>query len=130
MQVETENHAVAKRKFYIYSLKTNNLGRSVPHKRPACPLKNNFVSWNYTLKAIFLVNLYYVEITLVTEKRRKKNKVRDKIAHLTIHKVQTKPIKDSCQKSHSTLPIKGCLCTYIANCKIILLALPRSIIIK
>lgn len=72
MQVETENHAVAKRKVYIYSLKTNNLGRSVPHKRPACPLQNSFVSWNYTLKAIFLVNLYYLEITLVTEKRRKK----------------------------------------------------------
>ena len=72
MQVEIENHAVAKSKVYIYSLKTNNLGRSVPHKRPACPLTNNFVSWNYTLKAIFLVDLYYVEITLVTGKGRKK----------------------------------------------------------
>ena len=90
MQVEIENHAVAKSKVYIYSLKTNNLGRSVPHKRPACPLKNNFVSWNYTLKAIFLVNLYYVEITLVTEKGGRKNKVRDKIAHLTIY-TKSKP---------------------------------------
>lgn len=61
------------KKVYVYGPKTNNLGRSVPHKRPACPLKNNCVSWNYTLKTIFLVNLYYVEITLVTGKRRKKN---------------------------------------------------------
>ena len=42
MQVETENHAVAKKKVYVYSLKTNNLGRSVPHKRPACPFLKLF----------------------------------------------------------------------------------------